>query len=592
MPRIPVIILLLLWLPAKSQKRSYELIDSLRKGIPLIPANEERKKALAIHDLATQYMHVANYVEAASLYSQSLSIAIRLKDEPLTALLYRNMGTLAFNQQDHAKSMEYNLKALAIYERRNDLARKADVLKSIADNKLTEGNLQEAEKYYNSVINIYKQTGNKLGEAMAYSNLSLVYGTRYEEKLRMAFKAKQLFDSVSTENPIPAINTGNIGVAYLDMVRYNHLHLVKPSANIPAGKNEILQLADKYLREAVTIAQQKNDVSNAAYFTGVLAELQEYNGDFKNAYYNIRKYFETNDSIFSQANKNEIAGLQNKQEIDLKNAEIENKELKIRNQQTSLLLLAVGIAFLLLIGFLLYRQSRLRKKNNEILQQLNAELAEANRVKARFFAILSHDLRSPVANLVSFLQLQQNKPGLLSEEKIREHEAKIRTNAQSLLETMEGMLLWSKRQMEHFKPVIREVKVQELFDYLNNFFATTQGVSFSFSGADGLLLNTDENYVKTILHNLTSNAVKAVRSSTNPAIEWKAWKDDNRIYLTITDNGPGIPPGQAQTFLQGNGATDSKHGLGLYIIRDLAKAIDCVITLEPVQSGTRLKLAF
>jgi signal transduction histidine kinase len=591
MPRFFLILLLILWMPAMAQ-RNYEMIDSLRKAIPLMPEGKQREKAIAFQELATSYMHIANYIEAAANYQRALTIANKLKDELLIALIYRNMGVLAYAQGDSARSSDLNLKALAIYEKRKDTLRMGAVLKAIGDDKLNGGDPEGSKPYYEQAIAIYKRTGDRLGEAMAYSNLSMVHGTNYEEKLRVALYAQSILDTVDTNNPIPSVNAGNIGVAYLDIVRYNRMHLAKPSDIIPATKNEMLQLSEKYLNKARSMARDKGNIENEAYFTGVLAELQEVKGDYKNAYHNIRFYFEKNDSIYSQDNKNQIAALQNKQEMDLKNAEIENNKVELRSQRSRMLFLGGGIVLLLIIGLLLYRQSAMRKKNNMELQRLNAELAEANKTKARFFAILTHDLRSPIANLVSFLQLQKNKPGMLSAEKVKEHEEKISSNAQGLLETMEGMLLWSKRQMEHFKPVTREVPVQELFDYLRSFFSTTQNIVFSFTGADGLILNTDENYVKTILQNLTSNAVKAVKDSAQPLIEWNAWREDEKVNLSITDNGKGISPEQASVFLQNQTSTDSRHGLGLYIIRDLAVAIGCEIKLEPVGKGTKILLIF
>jgi signal transduction histidine kinase len=589
--RLIFFLLLICWMPVQAQ-RTYQVIDSLRKSIPLIAEDKQRDKALAFHELATYYMHVSNYLEAAANYARALTIANKLQDELLIAFIYRNMGTLAFNQSDYKTHMDYTLKALAIYEKRNDSTRMGALLKMIADNKLTAGDRSGAGEYYVRAIDIYKRTGDRLGEAMAYSNYSIVQYTNYEEKLKMALYAQSILDTAQTDNPIPSINAGNIGVAYLDIVRYDSMKTVKPGAVIPAGRKAILDSAEKYIRKAISMAQQTNNVDNEAYFTGVLAELQEVNGDYKNAYKNIRFYFEKNDSIYSQANKNEIAALQNKQEMDIKNAEISNQNLQINNQRTRMWYLGAGILLLMVIGVLFYRQSAMRRKNNIELQRLNAELAEANQVKARFFAILSHDLRSPIANLVSFLQLQQQRPGLLSAEKIKEHETKIAGNAQSLLETMEGMLLWSKKQMGNFKPVIKEVPVQSLFDYLGNFFGTTQGVNFSYKGADGLVLNTDENYVRTILQNLTSNAVKAVKNTASPAIEWKAWKQDAEIYLSIEDNGVGLSAEQVKAFLEPNAGTDSRHGLGSYIIRDLAAAIDCEIKPEPVASGTKVIMKF
>ncbi|MBX3242626.1 MAG: tetratricopeptide repeat-containing sensor histidine kinase [Chitinophagaceae bacterium] len=591
MNRVVFFSLLLISLSSNAQ-HTYEIIDSMLKAIPLIPAKEERQKAIAFHDLATQYMHVANYVEAASNYSNSLTIANKLKDSLLIALIYRNMGVLAASQSDYKRQMDYLQKALAIYEIRKDSLRTGDALKQIGDNYLNRNDSVMADRYYRKALEVHRHNKYRLGEAMVLSNLAILFSSDYEEKLKMALHAQEILDTVQTDNPIPAVNAGNIGVGYLDMVRYGETLNLKPSAIIPATREGRLEMSEKYLRKAIAMSQAKGDVENEAYFTGVLAELQEVKGDFENAYRNIRFYFEKNDSIYSQANKNQIADLRNKQEMDRKNAELAASETEIKNQRSRMLALSGGILLLLVIGVLLYRQSALRKKNNETLQQLNNKLAEANQVKARFFAILSHDLRSPIANLVSFLQLQQTKPGLLSAEKIKEHETRITHNAQSLLETMEGMLLWSKRQMEHFKPVIREVSVQSLFSYLSNFFATTDDVEFSFSGSGDLVLNTDENYVRTILQNLTSNAVKAVRNIDYAAIEWSAKQEGGNIVLSITDNGPGLPDEHAKAFLKGTAVEDSRHGLGLYIVRDLAAAIDCRIRLADTRTGTRIELEF
>ena len=104
-----------------------------------------------------------------------------------------------------------------------------------------------------------------------------------------------------------------------------------------------------------------------------------------------------------------------------------------------------------------------RFKTNTVLVHLNDELSAANKVKAKFFAILSHDLRSPIAGLLNFLQLQKRKPGSMTTAEIAEYWDKVGGSASALLETMETMLLWSKGQMEHFKPRIVLVEVAELF---------------------------------------------------------------------------------------------------------------------------------
>ncbi len=185
-------------------------------------------------------------------------------------------------------------------------------------------------------------------------------------------------------------------------------------------------------------------------------------GDYIYAYYNFKKYQESTDSIFSEENKERIAAIESQQLMDLKNKQIENEQLQIGNQQKRMWLLLSFIIFLSVIGAVLYRQALIRKKSNAALKKLNIELDEANHVKARFFGIISHDLRSPVANLINYMQLQKRKPGMLNIEQMAARENKITESATSLLETMETMLLWSKGQMENFKPVVTEIQVTEI----------------------------------------------------------------------------------------------------------------------------------
>ena len=399
--------------------------------------------------------------------------------------------------------------------------------------------------------------------------------------------AKKIFDEYPVDNFLPTINIGNLGIIYAELVRNKKYKVLHDDSTIFANENDNLAKAEFYLKLAIKMATEKNDVDNSSFYTGALAELQEYKGDFKDAYYNIRKYYDTQDSIFSQENKNKIAGLESKREIDLKNKEIENKELQLSSQRKQKIFFIGGLFLLAVIGGLLYRQNIARKKTNTTLLQLNNELDEANKVKAKFFGILSHDLRSPVANLINFLRLQKREPGLLSEQQVHEHEQKIESSAESLLETMETMLLWSKGQMVNFKPQMKKVEVSSLFKYLQNFFPVTPSIHLSFSNPQNLSVITDENYLQTIMHNLTSNAIKALNNTSNGTIEWKAFEQNGKAILSITDNGPGVTNEQLKALYDETANSGSRHGLGLHIIRDLAKTIGCTVILQPeMKKGT------
>jgi signal transduction histidine kinase len=255
--------------------------------------------------------------------------------------------------------------------------------------------------------------------------------------------------------------------------------------------------------------------------------------------------------------------------------------------------LFIGLGLLVIIGGLLFWQNQTRKRTNITLLRLNSELDEANKIKAKFFAILSHDLRSPVANLISFLNLQKNAPDLLTPEIKERNQQKITTSAEGLLETMESMLLWSKGQMQNFKPQEKQIEVREVFEYLQKFFANTQNVSIIFENKNNLSVVTDEDYLKTIMQNLTNNAIKALKNTPNAQITWQARQEGEQIVLSIIDNGEGVSEQQLKTLYSDEAAIGSKTGLGLHLIRDLAKAIACKIAVKSTPNhGSEFQLIF
>jgi signal transduction histidine kinase len=127
-------------------------------------------------------------------------------------------------------------------------------------------------------------------------------------------------------------------------------------------------------------------------------------------------YADLQDSILDLDTKETVKNIEDKRTIDLKNKEIEINKLTIDAKEKQMWYFTAGLILLFVIGLLILIQSRSRKKTNIKLNLLNAELDQSNKIKARFFSIINHDLRSPVSNIIHFLHLQKENPQLLNEE--------------------------------------------------------------------------------------------------------------------------------------------------------------------------------
>jgi len=561
--------------PSAIYAQETKTIDSLKVILNATPSDQPEKKAALYLKLTQQYLNKSDYVNVSNCIQNSLSIAEKINNDTLIAHCYRYLGSVQMNQHNFSQAVKYNTMALEIFKRRHDKANQALIIKGLGDDYLLHHDSLTAEKYYEEAMPLFLQINDKRGEAYVYLNQATVATSNYSKRIKLTLAAKQIFDEYPVDNFLPTINIGNLGIVYAELVRNKLYKTLHNDSTIFSNENDNLAKAEFYLKLAIKMAIQKNDVDNSSFYTGALAELQEYKGDFKDAYYNIRKYYGTQDSIFSQENKNKIAGLESKREIDLKNKEIENKELQLNSQRKQKIFFISGLLLLVIIGGLLYRQNSTRKRTNTSLLNLNKELDEANKVKAKFFGILSHDLRSPVANLINFMRLQKREPGLMSEDQVRERERKISRSAESLLEMMESMLLWSKSQMQQFKPVKRLVRVEDFFSYLKEMFATNENILFSFHDEGNASIETDEDYLKAIMQNLTSNAAKALKNVELATIEWRAWSEGGKFFLSIKDNGQGIKPENLKSLFDDSEISSVRRGLGLHIIRDLAKAINC-----------------
>lgn len=547
---------------------------------------DKKNTATAAYTYGVANERMGNYVIAAEKYFEALHIFEKLPGEDrLTGNSLSAIAVIYFLQRDYNKSLAYSFKALEKQQQAKNSMGIANEYIAIADTYNELDDSANAIKYNLQALEMQKKMDNKFGQALIYFQLGKLYHNNYSLALDYHFKAEKLFTDLSDNSNFATFNRGEIGKLYFIMATQDDVPVIQLKKNrIPSDKATLLLLAEKYLKKSVSVSKETGDKDNESAFSANLAELQAFKGDYKNAYLNYRIFHQTQDSIYSQQNKNRIAALENQKEIDLKNKTIENKELQLSNQQKKMWLLITGISFLLIIGGLLYRQNIISKKTNTALLKLNDELDEANKVKAKFFGILSHDLRRPVANFINFLQLKKKKPGMMNEQQLAESEDNIADTAKALLETMDGMLLWSKGQMEYFKPTISAVPVNNLFDHLQRFFAGTQNIEFLFPAKGNLVVHTDEDYLRTIMQNLTANAIKAVQYTQNAVIEWKAWTENGSINFSLADNGPGIDEEQLKALYDETvSSSGSKYGLGFPIIRDLAKSIGCTIKMQ--QSG-------
>jgi signal transduction histidine kinase len=374
--------------------------------------------------------------------------------------------------------------------------------------------------------------------------------------------------------------------------RIGDVYKIKAITNDDLNKRKEFYLkALEYYTKSIALNKENNDLQSLSTDYASIYELEKKQNNFKEALSALGLSKAYNDSIFNVDNKETIKNLEDKRTIEVKEKQLKINQLELQAKEKQKWFYIFGIGLFAVVGGLLFYQSRNRKKTNEKLQLLNTELDQANKTKTRFFSILNHDLRGPVANLIHFLHLQKDNPELLDEETKNRMQNKTISGAENLLSSMEDILLWSKGQMENFKPQAKIVAVNDLFEDTKKVFSGYHKIKFEYHNSDAISIFTDENYLKTIVRNLTSNAINVFTTTPNPTIIWKAWQENGVSYLSITDNGPGASKEQFKALYDDKEVVGIKSGLGLHLIRDLAKAINCEISVNSiVNEGTTFVL--
>jgi signal transduction histidine kinase len=553
----------------------------------------KNKKGIAYNYalLGRIYQLQSDYVNASKYYFKAESVAQKYNDDETKVWVYKNLSFLFLDQQNFAKSLEFGHKSKEMTLKTKDYEETAFCNGILGEVYRVKKDYINSEKYFKESYDYFKKNENYYGIAWVLTNWSILYQTDLKKCAAMEFEAQEIWDKISPNHVMSMANQYNIGYTYLDM--YEQL-IRKEEKHKPNAKE--LLLAEKYFKKTNNLAKVNNNKSWEMYSYSALSSIEYIKNNIVGYSQYSENYNALKDSIFSQQNKNKIAELEVANTLEIKNREIQLNKIMLATKEKQKWYFIFSLLLLCVIGSLLYHQSRNRKKTNEKLQLLNAELEQANKAKTRFFSILNHDLRGPVANLINFLQLQKESPELLDVESTKRMQDKTMSGAENLLNSMEDILQWSKSQMENFKPELKQIAVSSLFSDIQNHFSSFESIEIRFENEENITLKTDEHYLKTILRNLTGNAIKAFGTSTTlskPVILWKAWQHNNQTFLSITDNGKGADLEKFKALYDDKEVVGIKSGLGLHLIRDLAKSIDCTVSVHSTLSvGTTFTLTF
>jgi signal transduction histidine kinase/DNA-binding NarL/FixJ family response regulator len=244
-----------------------------------------------------------------------------------------------------------------------------------------------------------------------------------------------------------------------------------------------------------------------------------------------------------------------------------------------------------------YRDITLRKLEEEQRYALIEELIQSNADLKQFGFITSHNLRAPLTNLLSIVDLLDiNK---IKDDQTKELLSAFKTSTFQMNDTLNDLIkvlfIRENKFLALNKIDFQTVVSKNLHDLNALINSADINISVDFSEAPSVFF--DANYLESILLNLMSNSIKFSSPDRKIEISMKSRKEGEFTILEFSDNGIGMDMDRIKDRIFGlyqrfHDRSDSK-GIGLYLIHSQVTALGGKISVKSkVDEGTTFYITF
>jgi signal transduction histidine kinase len=199
------------------------------------------------------------------------------------------------------------------------------------------------------------------------------------------------------------------------------------------------------------------------------------------------------------------------------------------------------------------------------------ELAASNKELEAFTYSVSHDLRAPLWNIISFADLLENLTTIDLPEEMRDLIAHIKISSQRMTELIDAQLTLSRIYRESITPipVSLSAMAQAIADTMQQ---AEPERKVTFNIAPDINITADPRLIRLALENLIGNAWKYTSKREHAIIDITTIKQNDEMVYCIRDNGAGFNMNYAEKlftpFQRLHKASDfSGTGIGLATIQ-------------------------
>jgi len=231
-------------------------------------------------------------------------------------------------------------------------------------------------------------------------------------------------------------------------------------------------------------------------------------------------------------------------------------------------------------------------------QQLKSDIEKEREIEAKrreFFAIVSHELKTPLTVMKGYLEGMIYNIG-----PYQDRDQYLKKNHQ-IIESMEQLvreiLSMSKLEQHTFKLQLEEVNLSELMDTITKdigFFASQKDIQIIKQIDSDLFVYTDCVLLEKACKNIIHNAVMYSPHNEKVYIQLTQDSKQNHIQMQVINTGVKINEENIQDIFKpfyriekSRNRNTGGSGLGLYIVKQIFEALGIRYSINNVEEGVQ-----
>ena len=503
--------------------------------------------------------------KATQEYVNALAIAEKKGYKNEIAALYKNIGLVYYSQGKIKEALAYNNKALVIF---NQLKSKKDIAATyvnIGNCYFDDYQPQNALLNYNKALKLSKETNDNQTIAKLYNNIGSVYINDLQDTIKgidYLLDALAIKKQMNNQNDL-IIQYNNIAAVYLDIKKYD--------------------LALSYNDKAFELASKSGNLEELINVYDTYALINSAKKDFKKAYDYHKLYSKTKDSLLNIDNLKAVEEINTKYQTAEKEKQLLQKEAEAKKKTTTIIILSLLALFIAIVGFLIYRQQRLKnvqQKQEFELQSAIAQIENQNKLHEQRLAI-SRDLHDNIGAQLTFIisSVENLKFGFPTmENSIKNHLTKISDFTKTTIVELRDTI-WAMNADEFTFDDLSS----RIYNFIEKAQSAKESTTFKFTVDESLKNSKFSSLEGVNLYRTIQEAVNnAIKYADATEVSVQVKPNENGITIEISDNGKGF---DLDTIDLGNGIVNMQKRIeeigGVFKIQsELDKGTQITISLN------------